>query len=113
MGLGIKSMLKDWGIHVKVKLRSDSSAGRAICKRVGLGRVRHIELQHLWLQQRVRNKEILVEKIAGKENPADALTKFLTEADMRRHLATMGVISISEILVNADIRSLSVVGGGV
>ena len=69
---------------------SDSSAGRAMCMRTGLGRVKHLELRYLWLQQKVRDKEVLLAKVKGTENMADALTKYITEHDMLRHVRKMG-----------------------
>ena len=40
-------------------------------------RTRHIEVHHLWLQQRVDRGEVTVEKVAGDKNPADLFTKYL------------------------------------
>ena len=49
-----------------------------MAKRQGLGKVRHLAVSDLWVQQRVRMKELNLEKYPGKENPADLLTKILT-----------------------------------
>eukprot|EP00435_Cladocopium_sp_Y103_P058260 s42_g20.t1 len=43
IGLGIKAMLDDWDIPTQLVLLSDSSAGRAIASRKGLGKVRHVQ----------------------------------------------------------------------
>ena len=37
---------------------SDSTAGRGICQRHGVGKVSHLELRYLWLQDRVRLKQV-------------------------------------------------------
>ena len=46
--------------------------------RRGLGKMRHLELRELWLQREVGDGKVLVKKVAGTENPADAMTKFLS-----------------------------------
>ena len=52
--LGIKSVLADFGVTVKIGIHSDATAALGICKRQGLGRVRHLATADLWVQQRVR-----------------------------------------------------------
>ena len=42
-----------------------------------MGKVRHIDVALLWLQDVVRKGRIGLQKIAGKNNPADLLTKYL------------------------------------
>ena len=53
--------------------------------RSGLGKVRHIEVNQLWLQEKVRNKEIELRKVSGLENLADALTKFVSADILMYH----------------------------
>ena len=90
--LGIRSMLQDWGIRCAVKLWTDSSAAKGIANRVGLSkRTRHIAVHHLWVQERVENKELVVGKIAGEKNPADIGTKYVAQDLMDRHLKNMGM----------------------
>ena len=79
-------MLKDVGLHVSVTLFSDSSAARGIIHRAGLGKLRHLEIGYLWLQAAVAKKRLQVRKVNGAENPADLLTKYLTSADMWKHM---------------------------
>ena len=56
---------------------TDSSAVMGICTRQGLGKLRHIDTQTLWVQEKVRTKQITLRKVLGDVNPADLLTKFL------------------------------------
>ncbi|CAK0831086.1 unnamed protein product, partial [Prorocentrum cordatum] len=65
-------------MNVKIRIRIDSSAGKAVCHRVGVGRIRHLEVRTLWLQAKVRDKKLVVIKRAGETNLADAGTKALT-----------------------------------
>ena len=52
----------------------------------GLGKVRHIEVNQLWIQEKVRNKEVEVVKVKGLDNLADALTKSLDLDSIRKHI---------------------------
>ena len=53
----------------------DSSAGKAICQRLGVGRVRVLDIRTLWLQAKVRDKQVAVIKQDGDSNVADFRTK--------------------------------------
>ena len=53
VALGVVGMLKDFGCKVGIVLHTDSAAAKGIGSRRGLGKVRHIELNQLWLQEKV------------------------------------------------------------
>jgi len=55
----------------------DSSACIAALSRHGLGRLRHLQVRHLWMQQVLAQRRVELAFVAGSENPADALTKQL------------------------------------
>ena len=75
IAIGMKGMLKDFGIDVSIVMCTDASAAKGIASRRGLGKVRHIELCQLWLQDQVANDTIRIVKIAGVDNFSDSLTK--------------------------------------
>ena len=79
-------MLQDLGIEVQVRLRTDSAAAKAIASRRGLGKVRHLEVAQLWLQQRVGTGEVELMKVKGIGNLADALTKAVDASYISRSL---------------------------
>ena len=84
--LGTKSIMADLGLNTSVKLMTDSSAAKAIAMRTGLGKVRHIEVNQLWLQEKIRNGEIHVVKVDGTKNLADALTKHVGMEELQYHI---------------------------
>ena len=90
--LGLKSMAADLGDEVQAGLWSDASAAIAISQRSGLGKLRRIQTQFLWLQERVSAKELKLTKVLGTSNPADMLTKHLARPDLDRHLEFSGLI---------------------
>ena len=75
--LGMISMAADFGESLSAIVYSDSVAALGICTRVGLGKVRHIKVQYLWLQERITEGDLAVRKVAREANPADLLTKGL------------------------------------
>ena len=88
IGLGILSMLSDFEINLNTRLviKVDSSAAIGISNRRGLGKVRHIDVADLWLQDRVKRGEITVVKVPGETNLADGLTKYLDAAKLKHHI---------------------------
>ena len=72
-------------------LKTDSEAAKSFVSRRGLGRMRHIEVRELWLQEEVRAGKVVVKKVAGSENPADLMTKFLKKSEVVDRLWRMGI----------------------
>ena len=79
--LGYQSLLRDVGLQLPIRVWTDSTATIGICGRQGLGKLRHVDTQCLWIQQRVRDGSVELCKVRGDENPADLFTKHLTSRD--------------------------------
>ena len=88
-GLGLKSLAADLGIAVGVQVYADSAAAIGICRRSGIGRVRHLAVGQLWVQERIRGGEVALFKVPGGENPADMLTKHVPRELADRHMHGM------------------------
>jgi len=82
----MKSIMSDLGWDCKIRLLVDSSAAKSIASRTGLGKLRHLEIKFLWLQECVRRGKVVVSKVRGEVNPADVLTKPKSLEDMRQLL---------------------------
>ena len=89
--LGLISLARDFGVQLEGRVHTDASAALGIVNRQGLGKVRHVRVQYLWIQERVRRGELAMKKVPGAENPADLLTKHLAAADMLRHIEDLCV----------------------
>ena len=63
---------------VVLKAFTDSSACRGICARQGVGRIKHLAVRLLWLQQAIRAGRLTVHSVPTQQNPADIGTKPLT-----------------------------------
>ena len=81
VGLGFTSLLADVGVYLPLRVWTDSTATIGICGRQGLGKLRHVDTQCLWIQQRVRDNTLSLLKVRGEDNPADLFTKHLVGSD--------------------------------
>ena len=79
-------MLQDWGygVETQIHMTCDSSAARGIAARQGLGRMRHVDVRYLWLQQAVQEGRLKVLSVPTQENWSDTFTKALTQHDAER-----------------------------
>ena len=89
MSLGLISVARDLGLQLSATVHSDASAALAIAQRQGLGKLRHLKVQYLWIQERVKSGDFGVKKVAGKDNPADLLTKHLPYTEMAKHVESL------------------------
>ena len=88
---GLRSLAEDLGITVDVKVRTDASAAVGICRRCGVGKVRHLAVGKLWVQEKLRAGEFELYKHPGAHNPGDILTKHVPTALIERHAEAMGL----------------------
>ena len=66
-------------LDAPIELRIDSSAAKSFAARRGFGRMRHIDVRMLWLQEEVLGKRVVLVKVPGDKNPADMMTKYLSK----------------------------------
>jgi hypothetical protein len=88
--IGCQSLLRDMGIDVKLEIITDSSAAKGTASRIGIGKVKHLDVGWLWIQESVKMGQICVRKINGKVNPADVLTKPKSAAEAVRLFYAVG-----------------------
>ena len=90
-GLGAVSLAKDLDIEVGLDVKADSSAAIGICRRSGIGKIRHLATGQLWVQERLREGDFRLFKYPGQQNPADIFTKPLPKDVIERHGDTLGL----------------------
>ena len=88
--LGILQLLADWGQTLEAKVYVDSAAAIGITQRKGNGKLRHVKVGMLWIQERVEEGELQVVKVLGTENPADAMTKHLSGGKIQQLMEKIG-----------------------
>ena len=87
--MGIRAMMRDWGRELSGTLFADSSAALAIAKRKGAGKLRHIHVSSLWIQNIQDREETEFKRILGTENSADLMIKYLTREKIGTCLVRM------------------------
>ena len=94
------------GEPVRIRLRMDAAAARSVLCRQGVGRIRHLEVKVLWVQDQVKNGRVLVEKVEGIWNQADLGTRPLDEKTLVRHRGSLGLKTLPEKLTEAAIAAV-------
>ena len=88
--IGFVNMAADLGRVLRPRLLLDATAAKGIASRRGAGKIRHIDVQTLWLQRLVTEKLMDIEKVDGKTgNPSNLGTKHVDRADLVRELGLM------------------------
>ena len=90
-GIGVRTMLGEIGLEVKLTLATGSSAAKSLASRRGIGKIWHLDTKWLWLQAEVASGSIRLEKVPGEKNPADLLTKYKGRTEVARLLAEMSI----------------------
>lgn len=100
-GIGVQSVLADYGIQANVHVYTDSSAAIGITKRYGNGRIRHLQTQFLWIQGLIADSRVTIHKVGGKASPADLMTKYLSGECIKENLDRMHLSRASDRPSNA------------
>ena len=90
-GLGMIAVMREFGIECDLTVKSDAVAAIGIVKRQGLGRVRHLAVADLWVQQRAKGGEVSYVKLDGKRNTSDMMTKAVEKEVIMRHMQSLGL----------------------
>ena len=89
--LGVMTLLEDFGIKTRSTFHTDASAAIGIVRRAGLGKLRHLNVRYLWLQDHMRSGQMDFHKVAGVANAADLVTKHLGPGKAKDNLEAIGV----------------------
>ena len=90
-GLAAANMARELYMPMTLRLLTDSSAARGIVQRAGCGKVKHLDVKSLWLQEREASGDLETVKIPRLENMADLLTHHYSEPEANLHLTRMSV----------------------
>ena len=69
----------------------DANAAKSLIERKGLSKVRHLDVDVLWLQQQQARRLLPIQKIAGTENPSDLMTKHLDRITIDKYVSILGM----------------------
>ena len=93
--------MKELGWNYEVKIQVDANATIGTLHRRGLGKLRHVEVEELWLQQEISKKKVSVRKIRGTENTADIGTKAVKKDVSEYFMKKMGFEDAEDVCTTA------------
>lgn len=89
-GLAASIMASELGMPMPLLVNTDSSAAKGIVMRSGCGKVKHLDIKTLWIQERERNGDLVMVKVPRLQNVSDLFTHHSTEAEAELHIGNMG-----------------------
>ena len=76
----IQSLIEEiTGKRIQITLRTDSDAARMAVEKRGTLHCKHMEIRHLFLKELQDRGVVKLTRVASKANPADLLTKILSQ----------------------------------
>jgi hypothetical protein len=97
--LFVARVLTELQLQPRVHIYSDSTAALGIIERRGVGRLRHLKLRLLWLQQVRRSQEAEFHHVGTAENVADIGTKGLSTV---RHNVLREALGVRNLRAEED-----------
>ena len=93
MGVAVQAVASEMGTQLQdaIELNSDASPAIGITSLVGSGKVRHIDVTQLWLQDKVSRKEVVPQKVGTDDNLANALSKGVDASCIGKHFTGVGL----------------------
>lgn len=88
--IGMMQMAKDWGCDILGEVYVDSSAALGVVARKGNGKLRHVRVGHLWVQEKRESEELKYQKVEGTKNPGDLMTKNVAAGLLANHMQALG-----------------------
>ena len=84
------------------RLWCDATVAIQCAKRQGASsKLRHLEVQHFYVQELVKEKMVKIGKIDGTKNPVNCITKFLPANLKKQCLADLGMVDMSRPAMKA------------
>ena len=104
--------MRDFGVESEGVVYAGSSAELAIAKRKGAGKLRHINVSALWIQDIQDREGAQYLKVPGTESPADMMTTYLVREKMDACMQAIGQeIRLGKARSGLDIQGASSQGG--
>lgn len=88
----VRTMMEEIGEPTRVRLYTDSTSAHQIAERRGLGRLKHVELRWLWMQDEFRAGRLEITRVNTLVNPADLMTKHLHRSRLEDLMELIGMV---------------------
>ena len=71
-------------------VHTDADVARAFCHKRGVGRMKHLDVRHCWLQEEPEKGNFNVKRVDRKFNASDMLTHSPSAEELRKFLPMIG-----------------------
>jgi hypothetical protein len=88
--IGVLQLAKEWDIDMSGAVYVDCAAAVGIVERKGDGKMRHVEVGMLRVQEQQERGKLKCSKVVGTENPGDLMTKYVTRKVAENLLEILG-----------------------
>ena len=79
---------------MKPVVNIDAKATEHMLHRQGIGKLKHIDVAYLWVQDEIRSQRLRVHRTRSEENVADLGTKPLSKAVIAKNCFTLGYVNM-------------------
>ena len=99
-GKYVQELLREMGcLTLGVRMHCDSSSALQTASRHGMGKLRHVAVRHLWIQEEIESGRVAAVKVKGTENRADIGTKFLDGPAFNTCRSELGVRTLTASVI--------------
>jgi hypothetical protein len=107
----IQGVGHEFGMELDIQIFCDSTAAECNAKKLGPGKMKHLELAAFAVKEMIRRRMLKVEHQDGVENSADIHTKHVTNVVLEKFMPTIGrrprrVDDIGEMMVQRRINKI-------
>ena len=103
--IGLLNLITEiWGSIPTAKLHVDASACKGMILRHGSGKVKHLSVKQLWVQEAVRAFGVQVLRIPRGDNPADLLTHCVSHPTAETQLQRINADRGREAVLSLGVR---------
>ena len=88
----MQSTAKDLGLDISVRIHTDACSAIGIARRRGLGKIRRLDVEDLWVQQKIHDRTVDLVKVLGAQKPANILTKYVAADLLNEMLQKIGMV---------------------
>ena len=86
--------MRDMTWAMPITVHNDATAAIGITRRKGLGKICHLDVTDLWIQDNIRSKQIKLLKVLGTENVAGVSTTYVDCTTLEKALAKVCVFKV-------------------
>ncbi len=97
-GIRTRRVLNEFGVDVKVRVKSDAQAALSNAAKLGPGRMRHLMTSATFVKDAVRRRMVILEKVGTDANIADPMTKHLAREKHEGFLGGLGIFPAEQVV---------------